>query len=87
MNRIVQKFGGTSVGSAESIKNVAIKVKAELDEGNQVAVVLSAMAGETDRLIKLLNDIAPITDFQEFDSILASGEQVSSGLLAMGLKR
>ena len=66
MMKLVQKFGGTSVGTVESIKNVAEKVRRTLDQGNQVAVVLSAMAGETDRLIMLVNETAEILELQNF---------------------
>ncbi len=86
MARIVQKFGGTSVGSIERIRHVAGRVKAEVDRGNEVAVVVSAMAGETDRLVGLCQSMAPFHDAREFDSIVSTGEQVSTGLLAMALQ-
>ena len=86
MMKLVQKFGGTSVGTVESIKNVAEKVRRTLDQGNQVAVVLSAMAGETDRLIMLVNETAEIVDYREYDTVIAAGEQVSVGLLSMRLR-
>lgn len=91
MGRLVMKFGGTSVGDIERIRNVALHVKRELAAGNKVAVVVSAMAGRTDELVNLCNQAAP--DFskeqasrREYDSIVASGELVSSGLLAMVLQ-
>ncbi len=86
MARIVMKFGGTSVGSVERIKNVAQRVKAEVDQGNEVAVVVSAMSGETNRLVGLAQDIAPMHDAREYDVVVAAGEQVSCGLLAMALQ-
>ncbi len=86
MARIVMKFGGTSVGSVERIKNVAQRVKAEVDNGNEVAVVVSAMSGETNRLVALAQDISPMHDAREYDVVVAAGEQVSCGLLAMALQ-
>ncbi|MEN8723247.1 MAG: aspartate kinase [Alphaproteobacteria bacterium] len=86
MARIVMKFGGTSVGSVERIKNVAQRVKAEVDQGNEVAVVVSAMSGETNRLVGLAQDIAPMHDAREYDVVVAAGEQVSCGLLSMALQ-
>jgi aspartate kinase len=85
MARIVLKFGGTSVGDTDRIKNVARKVKAEVQRGNQVAVVLSAMAGATNQLVKWVNEIAPVHDASEYDVVVATGEQVTIGLLAMAL--
>jgi aspartate kinase len=87
MARIVLKFGGTSVGDTERIKNVARKVKAELDRGNQVAVVVSAMSGATNQLVKWVNDIAPLHDAREYDVVVATGEQVTIGLLALALQQ
>ena len=86
MARVVQKFGGTSVASLESIKSVALKVKSEIDKGNEVAVVLSAMAGETNRLANLVTSVTSTYDPREYDSIVSSGEQVSIGLLAITLQ-
>jgi len=86
MARIVLKFGGTSVGDTSRIKNVARKVKAEVDRGNEVAVVVSAMSGATNQLVKWVNDIAPLHDPREYDVVVATGEQVTIGLLAMALK-
>ena len=82
MSRIVLKFGGTSVGSVERINHVAKIVKSEVDLGNQIVVVLSAMAGETDRLINLTKELS--NDFQdsEFDVVISSGEQVTAGALS-----
>ena len=86
MARIVQKFGGTSIGDVERIKNVALKVKAEIDRGNEIAVVLSAMSGETNRLVGLVNQMGSLYDAREYDSVVATGEQVTIGLLALALQ-
>jgi len=80
------KFGGTSMAGTERIRNVATRVKKEVDAGNQVAVVVSAMAGETDRLVNFCREAAPLHDTKEYDVVVASGEQVTSGLLAMTLQ-
>ena len=85
MARLVMKFGGTSVGSPERIKNVAQHVKREVDAGHNVAVVVSAMSGETNRLVDLTREISPLHDAREYDVVVAAGEQVSIGLLAMAL--
>jgi aspartate kinase, monofunctional class len=86
MARIVLKFGGTSVGDIDRIKNVARKVEQEVKAGHQVAVVVSAMSGVTNQLVKYCNDIDKLHDAREYDSIVASGEQVTSGLLAIALQ-
>jgi len=86
MARIVQKFGGTSVGDIARIKNVAKRVKAEVDRGNQVAVVVSAMSGVTNQLVAYCLEIAPMHDQCEYDAVVATGEQVTSGLLAIALQ-
>ncbi|MEI6985830.1 MAG: aspartate kinase [Rhodospirillaceae bacterium] len=86
MARIVQKFGGTSVGDIERIRNVARKVEAEVRAGHQVAVVVSAMAGETNRLVNFCTEINPISDPREYDTVVAAGEQITSGLLAVALQ-
>ncbi|MFL6732355.1 MAG: aspartate kinase [Sphingomicrobium sp.] len=85
MARIVMKFGGTSMAGIERIRHVASLVKREADRGNDVAVVVSAMAGETDRLVQLCKEAAPLYDPREYDVVVASGEQVTSGLLAITL--
>jgi aspartate kinase len=87
MARIVLKFGGTSVGDTERIKNVARKAKAEVARGNEVAVVVSAMSGATNQLVKWVNEIAPLHDAREYDVVVATGEQVTIGLLAMALQQ
>ena len=86
MPRIVMKFGGTSMAGIERIRHVASMVKREAERGNQVAVVVSAMAGETDRLVQLCREAASLYDPREYDVVVASGEQVTSGLLAITLQ-
>ncbi len=86
MSRLVMKFGGTSVATIERIRNVARHVKREVDAGHEVAVVVSAMAGKTNELVALCKDAAPIHDQREYDSVVASGEQVTAGLLAIALQ-
>ncbi len=86
MALIVQKYGGTSVGSPERIKNVAKRVKKARDEGHDVVVVVSAMSGETNRLVALAHEMQEFPDPRELDVVLATGEQVTIGLLAMALK-
>ena len=86
MPRIVMKFGGTSMAGIERIRSVAARVKREAEAGNEVLVVVSAMAGETDRLVQLCKEAAALHDSQEYDVVVASGEQVTAGLLAMTLQ-
>ena len=94
MAKIVMKFGGTSVADIERIRNVAKLVKREVDRGNQIAVVVSAMAGETNKLVAWVRDAAKSTggngaalyDNREYDAVVASGEQVTAGLLAITLQ-
>jgi aspartate kinase len=86
MPRIVMKFGGTSMAGIERIRHVAGLVKREIEAGNQAAVVVSAMAGETDRLVQLCREAASLYDPREYDVVVASGEQVTSGLLAITLQ-
>jgi aspartate kinase len=86
--RIVQKFGGTSVGSIDRIKNVALKVKKEVAAGHEVAVVVSAMAGVTNQLVDYVGQLSPLSSaeaWMEYDQVVATGEQVTSGLLALAL--
>ncbi|MBN9064198.1 MAG: aspartate kinase [Rhizobiales bacterium] len=85
MTRLVMKFGGTSVATVERIKNVARHVKREVDAGAQVAVVVSAMSGKTNELVGWCKEAAPLYDQREYDVVVASGEQVTSGLLAIVL--
>ncbi|PSJ79315.1 aspartate kinase [Neisseria iguanae] len=86
MALIVQKYGGTSVGSAERIKNVANRVAKARAEGHDVVVVVSAMSGETNRLVALAHEMQDTPDPRELDVVLSTGEQVTIGLLAMALK-
>jgi aspartate kinase len=86
MARLVLKFGGTSVADTTRIKNVALKAKAELDAGHQVAVVVSAMSGVTNQLVEYCRQISPMHDAREYDAVVASGEQVTAGLTAMALQ-
>jgi aspartate kinase len=86
MARIVQKFGGTSVGTLDRIRNVARKVEAEVKAGHEVAVVVSAMAGVTNQLVQNCTDLNRIHDPKEYDTVVAAGEQVTSGLLAIALQ-
>ncbi|MDM4769613.1 aspartate kinase [Solimonas sp. SE-A11] len=87
MALIVQKYGGTSMGSVERIEHVANKVASFRKQGHQVVVVVSAMSGETDRLLKLAKAIDPKGSQREFDQIAATGEQVTIGLLAIALQK
>ncbi|MSO90130.1 MAG: aspartate kinase [Acetobacteraceae bacterium] len=86
MARIVMKFGGTSVADLDRIRNVATRVKREVDAGNQVAVVVSAMSGVTNTLVGYCQSLAPLHDAREYDAVVATGEQVTSGLLAIALQ-
>ena len=86
MALIVQKFGGTSVADVERIQAVALRVKGEVDAGNQVAVVVSAMAGVTNQLVDYVEQTGKLYDAQEYDVVVSSGEQVTSGLLALALQ-
>ena len=86
MTRIIQKFGGTSVANLERIRDVAQRVKMEVDAGHEVAVVVSAMAGVTNQLVDWATDIGPIHDAREYDTVLATGEQVTVGLLSIALQ-
>jgi aspartate kinase len=86
MALVVQKYGGTSVGDVERIKNVARRVLNTKKQGHQLVVVVSAMAGETDKLIRLAQQVTPVPDERELDVLVSTGEQVSIALLAMALK-
>jgi len=87
MALIVQKYGGTSVGTTERIENVAAKVKKEVEAGNQLVVVVSAMSGETNRLIGLAGDITDSPNAREMDVLVSTGEQVTIALLSMALQK
>ncbi len=86
MARIVMKFGGTSVADLDRIRTVAQRVKREVDAGNRVAVVVSAMSGVTNQLVKWCTELSPLHDAREYDAVVATGEQVTSGLLAIALQ-
>jgi len=86
MARIVMKFGGTSVADLDRIRNVAARVKREVDAGNEVAVVVSAMSGVTNMLVKYCQDLSPLHDAREYDAVVATGENVTSGLTAIALQ-
>ncbi|WP_298437660.1 aspartate kinase [Geobacter sp.] len=86
MALVVQKYGGTSMGSVERIRNVAKRVAKTYDAGNDMVIVVSAMSGETNKLVALANEICEFPDNREYDVLVASGEQVSIALLAMCLK-
>lgn len=86
MARLVMKFGGTSVADLDRIRNVARHVKREVDAGHEVAVVVSAMAGETNKLVGYCREASPMHDAREYDAVVAAGEQVTSGLLAIVLQ-
>jgi len=86
MARIVMKFGGTSVADLDRIQNVAKRVKREVDAGNEVAVVVSAMSGVTNTLVGYCQGLSPLHDAREYDAVVATGEQVTTGLLAIALQ-
>ena len=86
MARIVMKFGGTSVADLDRIRNVAARVKAEVDRGNEVAVVVSAMSGTTNQLVDWCQKLSPLFDAREYDAVVATGEQVTAGLTAIALQ-
>jgi len=86
MSRIVMKFGGTSVADLDRIRNVAARVKREVEAGHEVAVVVSAMSGVTNQLVKWCTELSPLHDAREYDTVVATGEQVTIGLLAIALQ-
>jgi aspartate kinase len=86
MSRIVMKFGGTSVADLARIRNVATRVKREVDAGHEVAVVVSAMAGTTNQLVAWCQELSPLHDAREYDTVVATGEQVTTGLLSIALQ-
>src|SRR5207248_6079761 len=83
---IIQKFGGTSVADLERIGKAACRVKREVDAGNEVAVVVSAMAGTTNQLVEWTREISVLHDAREYDVVVAAGEQVTAGLMALSLQ-
>jgi aspartate kinase len=86
MARIVMKFGGTSVAGLDRIRSVAARVKRQVEMGDEVAVVVSAMAGATNQLVEWCSQLSPLFDAREYDSVVATGEQVTAGLLAIALQ-
>jgi aspartate kinase len=86
MSRLVMKFGGTSVADIDCIRNVALRIKRAHDAGNEVAVVVSAMAGTTNQLVAWCQALSPLHDAREYDAVVATGEQVTAGLLAIALQ-
>src|ERR1700694_2573582 len=86
MARLVMKFGGTSGADLDRIRNGARHAKREVDAGHEVAVVVSAMSGTTDQLVAWCREAAPLHDAREYDAVVASGEQVTAGLLALVLE-
>ncbi|MET0428319.1 MAG: aspartate kinase, partial [Microvirga sp.] len=86
MPRLVMKFGGTSVATVERIRNSARHVRREVEAGYDVAVVVSAMSGKTNELVGWVKEASVLHDPREYDAVVASGEQVTSGLLALALQ-
>ncbi len=86
MARLVKKFGGTSMADIDRIRNVALRVKAAVESGDQVAVVVSAMSGTTNQLVNFTHNVANVHDAGEYDAVVAAGEQITAGLLAMALQ-
>jgi aspartate kinase len=86
MARIVMKFGGTSVADLDRIRNVARRVQREVEAGHQVAVVVSAMSGTTNQLVSWCQSLSPLHDAREYDVVVATGEQITTGLLAIALQ-
>lgn len=86
MARLVMKFGGTSVADLDRIRAAAVRVKAEVDAGHEVAVVVSAMAGVTNQLVAWCQALSPLHDAREYDAVVATGEQVTSGLFTIALQ-
>ena len=86
MARIVMKFGGTSVADLDRIRNVALRVRREVEAGHEVAVVVSAMSGTTNQLVGWCQSLSPLHDAREYDAVVATGEQVTAGLLAIALQ-
>ncbi|HEY5240855.1 MAG TPA: aspartate kinase, partial [Polyangiaceae bacterium] len=85
MALVVQKFGGTSVGSIDRIRNVARRALATQRAGHRVVVIVSAMSGETNRLLRMAHEVSEVPDAREMDAIAATGEQVSAALTAMAI--
>jgi aspartate kinase len=83
---LVMKFGGTSVATVDKIKRAAKKVGVEVAKGYDVIVIVSAMSGETNKLVGFVNDTSPLYDAREYDAIVSSGENVTAGLMALTLQ-
>lgn len=86
MARIVMKFGGTSVADLDRIRNVADRVRREVEAGNEVAVVVSAMSGTTNQLVGWCQSLSPLHDAREYDAVVSTGEQITAGLVAIALQ-
>ena len=86
MSRLVMKFGGTSVADLSKMRNAALRIQSEVEDGNDVIVTVSAMAGTTDKLIDKVREISSLYDAREYDAIVSSGENVSAGLMALQLQ-
>ena len=86
MELLVLKFGGTSVADVNRIKDVALRIKQEVDAKNKVIVVVSAMSGVTNKMVNLVNEASENFEFSEYDTVLSSGEQVTAALLSISLK-
>ena len=82
---LVMKFGGTSVADLARIKNAAQKVRAEVENGFNVIVIVSAMSGKTNELVGWVNETSPLFDAREYDAVVSSGENVTAGLMALSL--
>ncbi|MFY7960114.1 MAG: aspartate kinase [Elsteraceae bacterium] len=87
MARLVLKFGGTSVADLDRIRSVATRIKREVEAGHQVAVVVSAMSGTTNQMVGWVNDLDPLHDEREYDTVVAAGEQITAGLTAIALQK
>jgi len=87
MARLVLKFGGTSVADLDRIRSVALRIKREVEAGHQVAVVVSAMSGTTNQMVGWVNDLDPLHDEREYDTVVAAGEQITAGLTAIALQK
>ena len=84
--KIVQKFGGTSVADISKIRSAATRVKSEVEKGNQVIVVVSAMAGVTNQLISYCQEFSSSHNMREYDVVVSAGEQITSGLMSIALQ-
>ena len=87
MARLVLKFGGTSVADLDRIRSVSSRIKREVEAGHQVAVIVSAMSGTTNQMVAWVNDLDPLHDEREYDTVVAAGEQITAGLTAIALQK